>query len=192
MTTPLTAAGLFSSMRTAVIVNAIVGIALGLIALFWPGPTLLVIALLFGFALIVGGIFRIVMAFSARELTGGQRALLGVLGVLIVIAGFICLFHPGDALVVIAIMIGVGWIFFGVHDLMLGFRGTTVGPRWLSFVSGALSIIAGIIMFTLPGLTLAVFITWGAILLIIVSIVALFNLPAKATDSSKAATTSAV
>lgn len=172
---------MINSIRSSAMASAVIGIILGVVALVWPGPTLLVVAWLFGVALIVSGVFRIFHGFGRAEQPNGSRWLMGIFGLLEVIAGVICLLHPVSTLVFIAIFIGIGWIFEGAHDLMAGLSGNTVGPRWLAIVGGIISIVAGIVVFFLPGLAIATFVTWGAILLIVVSIVALFSLPAKAT-----------
>lgn len=168
---------LVSSMRATVIGSAVVGIVLGLIALLWPGATLLTIAFFFGVSLIIAGLFRIFLGFSANSLPSRTRWLLGILGALVVIAGIICLADPAGTLVFLAVLIGIAWIFNGVHDLMSGFAGVTGGPRWMAIVAGVISIIAGIVVFTLPGLAIATFVTVGAILLIVVSLATLFALP---------------
>lgn len=168
---------LVSSMRATVIGSAVVGIVLRLIALLWPGATLLTIAFFFGVSLIIAGLFRIFLGFSANSLPSRTRWLLGILGAVVVIAGIICLADPAGTLVFLAVLIGIAWIFNGVHDLMSGFAGVTGGPRWMAIVAGVISIIAGIVVFTLPGLAIATFVTVGAILLIVVSLATLFALP---------------
>ena len=54
--------------------------------------------------------------------------------------------------------------------------GWTPGAR-LAFVSGVISIIAGIVTFTLPSLAVSAFLIFGAILLIVVSVSTLLTLP---------------
>ena len=70
-----------------VLAFGIITVLLGIIALAWPGRTLLVVAVLFGAQLIVMGIFRFVNAIAAEDLTSGNRALLALLGVLSLIIG---------------------------------------------------------------------------------------------------------
>lgn len=176
---PVVAAPLLNSIRSSVMVSAIIGIVLGIIALAWPGPVLLTVAWLFGVAVIVAGLSRIFLAFGAASMPAGSRWLLGILGVLTAVAGIICLIHPVATLVFVAIFIGIGWIFSGIHDVMAGIAGLTIGPRWMSIVGGIISIVAGVVVFTLPGLAVGTFITVGAILLIVVSVASLVSLPAK-------------
>ncbi|MBE7193947.1 MAG: DUF308 domain-containing protein, partial [Gordonia polyisoprenivorans] len=71
---------IIGAVRTALIVTSIVGIVLGLVAVFWPRATTLVLAVLFGISLIIAGIFRLYQAFAATFLSTGLRALLGVVG----------------------------------------------------------------------------------------------------------------
>ncbi|HKB31546.1 MAG TPA: DUF308 domain-containing protein, partial [Streptosporangiaceae bacterium] len=60
------------------LVFGLLTLAAGVAALAWPGPTILVIAILFGLQLIVSGIFRFFAAFATDDLTGGTRVLLAL------------------------------------------------------------------------------------------------------------------
>lgn len=173
-------AELHNAVRSAVIAYAILGVVVGIIMLFWPTATLLVVAVLFGIALIVGGVFRLVTAFSAQSLSTGWRVLMGVVGVVVLVAGIICLFHPGQSLVLLAIVIGIGWIFQGIQDLLTFSAGSEHTNRGWIVASAILSIIAGIIVCALPGLAIGTFVLVGGILLIIVSVATLLTLPKKA------------
>jgi len=164
--------------RGELVAVAIVGLILGIIALIWPGATLVTIAIIFGIYLVVSGIFRISVAFLARGSSAGTRWLTGILGLLVVIAGIYCLVSPERSLVVLAFVIGFGWIAEGVIDIIAGIQGV-VSPRWLAIVSGVISLIAGIVTFTLPGLAVSAFLIFGAIMLIVVSVSTLLTLPRK-------------
>ena len=88
-------------------------VLLGLAALLWPGVTLLVVAMLFGLELIAAGLVRIVAAATLSALPGWWQAVSGVLGVLTVLAGIICLVRPGASLFALAAVIAVGWLLDG-------------------------------------------------------------------------------
>ena len=168
--------GMLRIHRGELIAVSVIGIVLGFLALILPGATLLTVAIIFGTYLIVSGIYRITAAFVAHGLSTSLRWLTGLLGLVIVVAGIICLARPFQGLVVIAYVIGIGWISEGIIDLMSigGRRGLA---RWLGLASGVLSIAAGIVTFVLPALALEAFITVGAVLLIVVSASTLFTLP---------------
>jgi len=183
MTTSPIAPGLLpprilSLHRGEVVAVAVVGLILGIAALVWPGATLVTIAVVFGLYLLMSGIFRISVAIFSSTSGGVWRWLGAVLGVLLVAAGIYCLVNPDRSLAILAWVIGFGWIAEGIIDVMAGVQGL-VSPAWLAVVSGVVSIIAGIITFTLPSLAIQTFLVFGAILLIVVSITTLLTLPRK-------------
>ena len=85
--------------------------------------------------------------------------------------------HPFRSLIVLAFVIGIGWILDGFVDVTAGASGSTRRPRWLAVVSGVISIIAGIVIFLLPELAITTFILFSAILLIVVSATTLLTRP---------------
>ena len=172
--------------RGFVIASAISAIALGVAALVWPGATLITVALLFGAYLVVGGIFRLVVAFTSDGLSTGVRWLIGVLGALTVVAGIIALNNLAQSLVVLAFVIGFGWIFDGVAAITGGVTGRTALPRWLAIVSGLISIVGGIVIFTLPGLAIVTFVIFGGWILIAIGVATLFSLPSKKSSAAAA------
>ncbi len=59
-----------------VLLAALGMLAIGVILLVWPRATLTVVAILLGAALVIGGIFRLVEGFTARQASGaGQPAM---------------------------------------------------------------------------------------------------------------------
>ncbi|TYQ11955.1 UNVERIFIED_ORG: uncharacterized membrane protein HdeD (DUF308 family) [Gordonia westfalica J30] len=170
---------LIGAVRTALILTSIVGIVLGIVAILWPGPTIVVVAILFAISLIIAGIFRIYQAFAASFLSTGTRVLLGIVGAIVLIAGVIAVFSPGDALWLLAVFIGIGWIFQGVADLYGAVTKSGHSPTWFLILSGVISVIAGIVMIILPVFSLEV-LTWvGGIMLVALSIATLLTLPKK-------------
>jgi uncharacterized membrane protein HdeD (DUF308 family) len=166
--------------RGELVAVAIIGIVLGAIALFWPDATLVTIAILFGIYLVASGVFRVTVAALARDSGRAMRWLGGILGVLLVVAGVYCLASPERSLAVLAFVIGFGFVAEGIIDLMAGIQGI-ISPIWLAVVSGVVSIVAGVITFTLPGLAISAFLVFGAVLLIAVSVSTLLTLPRKNT-----------
>ncbi|MFC8315620.1 HdeD family acid-resistance protein [Gordonia sp. NPDC057258] len=170
---------LVGAVRTALIITSIVGIVIGVIAILWPGPTIVVLAILFAISLIIAGIFRIYQAFAASFLSTGVRVMLGVVGAIVLLAGVIALFSPGDAVWLLAVFIGIGWIFQGVADLYAAITKSGHAPIWFSIVSGIIAIIAGIVMMVLPAFSLEVLAWVGGIMLVALSIATLLTLPKK-------------
>lgn len=186
---PAIPAGLLTIHRSQLVVVAVVGLVLGLIGIVFPGATILTVAILFGIYLIASGVFRITAAFISARLSTGLRWLTAILGLLVLVAGVICLSNPFNSLVVLAFVIGIGWIAEGVVDFMAGLR-NAVTPRFLAFLSGIISIAAGVAMFVLPAAGLVTLVTIGSILLIVVSVTTLLTLPRVARPRAPKATKS--
>jgi len=94
----------------------IITVFAGVIALAWPGPTLLVIAILFGAELVVLGVFRFVAAFG-HDVNAGTRVLYAFLGVLSLIIGLYALRHVLVTLLALALLLGIFWVINGAHNL---------------------------------------------------------------------------
>jgi len=169
--------------RGETLVVAIVGIIVGIMALIWQDATLALIGVLFGAYLIVSGVVRVAAAFVSRHVGAGHRFLIGLLGVIILAAGILCIADPQQSIVLLAFVIGVGWIAGGLVDL-IGAAASTIFPRWFGVISGLFALLAGLLALTLPVLTLQAFIIAGAILLIAVSVMSLLTLPRRVTSAA--------
>ncbi|WP_026917614.1 DUF308 domain-containing protein [Gordonia shandongensis] len=169
------------AVRTAAIATSVVGIALGIAVLVAPGLSLFLVGVLFGAALIVTGLFRLFIAFAVTAASYWVRMGLALLGVVVLAVGVVGVLNPARSLEFLGIMIGVGWILSGMHDIV-GWRApsTLLLPRWTVLVGGALSVAAGIAMIVLPAVFSLSVILWVlAVLLIAVSVATLCNLPTK-------------
>ena len=124
---------------------------LGVVVLIWPGKSILVAAVLFGIYLLASGIAQIVFALFL-DASGGQRVLLFISGALSIVLGVIAFrhFEEGWPILLLAIWIGVGFIFQGVAEagLAASFPGLP-GRGWHIFL-GVLSVIAGIVVMAWP------------------------------------------
>ncbi len=139
-----------------VLAFGIITLAIGVLALAWPGRTLIVVAVLFGAQLIVMGIFRFVAAFASDDVSGGTRVLLALLGVLSLIIGLYAVRHVLITLLALALLLGIFWVVSGTVELFnaLSHRGMQ-GRGWTAFM-GVLSIVSGIIVLAYPGISLLV------------------------------------
>jgi uncharacterized membrane protein HdeD (DUF308 family) len=105
--------------------EGLVSIALGVIALAYPGLTLLALVLLIGIRAIVMGIVELVAAFSWEG--SESRWLLGITGVLSIMLGILLLGSPAAGGLALLWMIGVYAIVFGIMLFALGLRMLSVG-----------------------------------------------------------------
>jgi uncharacterized membrane protein HdeD (DUF308 family) len=168
------------TFRTFVIVTAVVAIALGLVAVLLPRPTLVVIAILFGVYLVVAGAMRVVAAIRGHGTSPVWRWTSGVVGVLVGITGLVVLLDPAIPLVVYALLAGIGFVIEGVVSIVAATVGHPGSSRVPTVVSGVLSILGGVAVLVAPGLALTVFVVVAGIALIVVGAAALLLLPPRA------------
>ena len=141
-----------------VLALGITSIIVGIIAVVWPGATIVVIAILVAAWLIVSGIFQIVRGFS-RGLSGGMRALLFISGALSLILGLFAISGVWRSVEILAIFIGIGFLFRG-FGMLFESAESSVGRGW-SIFGGIIMLIGGFVVLAWPGISL-VTLAWVA------------------------------
>lgn len=166
----------------SILVTGILSVALGILILAWPGKTLLIAGVLFGIYLIVSGIFQLIAAFGLH-LSAGMRILSFISAIFSLILGFLC-FHDwtdrgeATAVLLLAIWIGVSWIFRGVSSLIVGVSGDGLPGRGWAIFFGIMLIIGGGWLIAVPFtsiLTLTLVAGWWLIFIGIMEIVSAFQ-----------------
>jgi uncharacterized membrane protein HdeD (DUF308 family) len=107
----------------------------------------------------------------ARELGRSWWAFL-VLGIVWVLFGMFVLSYRVGSLLALAVLAGVVFILSGVAELGAASRATSW--RWLYVASGVLSVIAGVIAFIWPGITLfvlSVVLSWFLVVMGVIHVV---------------------
>jgi uncharacterized membrane protein HdeD (DUF308 family) len=138
-----------------VLFYGIITVAAGIAAIAWPGETLLVVAVLFGIQLIFSGVFRLVGSLSMGEMVGaGTRVLYALLGILSIIIGLWAIRHVVLTLLALVVFLGIYWIVSGVIDIFSAISERGMPNRGWTSVLGVLSILAGLIVLAVPGLSL--------------------------------------
>lgn len=132
------------------IISALVGLA----AIFWPGATLVVVAVVFAVQLIVGSVFRFAAAFAVPAESGWLRALQALLAVLSFVVGIYLLGHVSLSLLVLALLLGFYWMFHGITELFVAIGHPELPGRAWMILSGILSIVVGVILVVAPGISL--------------------------------------
>ena len=146
----------------------VVSIVAGLLALAWPGRTLLVLAVLFGIELIFWGIYRLVGAIAFGDESGGARVLWAIMGVLSLLIGFYSLRHIVITLLSLGLLLGIFWLVDGIGLVVSAAEHRGMPSRGLSLLSGVLGIIAGLILLFWPGLSLLTLALLAGIWLLVV------------------------
>jgi uncharacterized membrane protein HdeD (DUF308 family) len=125
----------------------------GLFALVWPGPTLFVLIVFYGAYALVDGVFAIVAGVRAGR--SPRRWLLLAEGALGVLAGLIVIAWPGISALMMLYVIAFWAIFGGVLRIVQAFSlRREIDNEWAMALSGALSVVLGLLLAVLPGVGL--------------------------------------
>ncbi|WIE74279.1 DUF308 domain-containing protein [Curtobacterium sp. MCSS17_007] len=168
------------TFRAFVVMSATVAIVLGVVAVVWPRPSLVLVALVFGVYLVVSGVMRAVAAVRGHGTPAVWRWTSGVVGGLVGVAGLVALLDPAIPLLAYAVLAGVAFLVEGVTALVGAIVGHPGSSRLPTVVSGLLSIIGGVVVLVAPGLALTVFTVFSGIALVVVGAAALLLLPPRA------------
>ena len=181
----LAVAGQMRALRLAFGVGTV---ALGIVALFWPQVTLTAVAILFGIQLIIAGALRIATAVTSKAVEGWLRAVLFLVGILVLLAGVLCLRNPFLSLLGVAVLISFGWMVNGIMELLAATSRDVPGARWLHVLLGIVSIVGALVVLFWPGLALLTFNLLGGWLLVIFGVMAAWSAirePRTATSSAQ-------
>jgi uncharacterized membrane protein HdeD (DUF308 family) len=131
------------------LVRAVLAVALGLVALTWPGITLVILAWAFGIYAIIDGVTQIVDGIRRRDRPRWWLSLL--LGLLGLVAGAIALVWPGITAIVLAILLGAWAMVTGIGEAIAGGRLLRNERRGgLLLLAGLLSVVAGLLILIWP------------------------------------------
>ena len=153
----------------SVLALGVLALVLGAAVLIWPGDSIIVASGVFGVYLLVSGIAQAIAAFTVG-MSPGSRVLFFITGALSVVLGYFAFrdFNNGAAVWMLAIWIGVGFIFQGVTATVLAIDVPALPARgWYIFV-GILTVIAGVVTIVWPiGSIVALAIVAGAWLVVV-------------------------
>ena len=157
------------------IIRGVLAIIFGLIALFAPIATAVVLAIFIGAWAIVDGVFDIIEAIRHRG--SSSMALRIVWGAVSILFGILVLVWPGMSLGVLVIFVGIWAIIIGVLEIMASIRHRAVpNSGWVwGIIGGALAILFGILVLIRPGTGLVTIIwiigiwaiVWGITLIVL-------------------------
>lgn len=148
-TTPVPS--LLPHLWKSTLLSGILSLILGVLVLAWPGISVLVAAIWFGVYLLITGIAQVVFAFSLH-VTAGSRILLFISGAASLILAVLAFRHFGQgyAVLLLAIWIGVGFIFRGVATTVSAISDPVLPGRGWSIFVGVISLLAGIVVIAYP------------------------------------------
>lgn len=133
------------------LLSGILSLVLGVLVLAWPGISILVAAVAFGVYLLITGIAQVVFAFSLH-VSAGSRILLFISGAASLILALLAFRHFGQgyAILLLAIWIGIGFIFRGVATTISAISDPHLPGRGWNIFVGAISLLAGVVVLASP------------------------------------------
>lgn len=148
MTTPASPS-LLPHLWKSALVSGLLAVALGVAVLAWPGISITIAAIFFGVSLLINGVQQVFFAFSL-DVSAGGRVLLFISGAASLILAVLAFRHLYDAVLLLAIWIGVGFIFRGVATTVSAISDPTLPGRGWNIFVGAISLIAGVVIMASP------------------------------------------
>ena len=134
----------------AIALRGILAILFGIVALIFTGQTLLALVYVFGAFALISGIMEIVAAVRAGEahLRWGWLAFAGIVGVA---AGIVSFVWPGITALALLFIIAAWALISGVAEIVFALSWPdTLAHPWLAALSGALSVVFGILLVVWP------------------------------------------
>ena len=127
----------------------IVAIALGVVVLAWPGKTLLVAGVLFGIYLVISGIGYMFAAFGTH-MGAAMRVLAFITGAVSVVLGVFCFRDRLESIWLLALWIGIGWLFRGMTLLAAALSFDQLPGRGWQILSGIIIVAGGVVLIIYP------------------------------------------
>ena len=140
---------MFKSLSTSLIVRGVLALIVGIVAIAWPGVTVLALVILFAIYAFMDAGIEGAWAFSSR--TAGPVVGHLLLALVSLAAGVVALVWPGPTALVLVIVVAA-WAFVGgFFELFAAFQsGETAGTRAMFILGGLVSIAFGIVLGARP------------------------------------------
>jgi uncharacterized membrane protein HdeD (DUF308 family) len=132
-------------------VRGVAAVIFGLLALIWPGQTMLALVLVFGAYALVDGIFSVVAGIAFRRYFERWWAVLleGIVGIVI---GLLAFFWPNITALVLLYLIAAWALITGILEIVAAIQFRRVlTNEWMYILGGLLSILFGVLLFAFPG-----------------------------------------
>ena len=123
------------------LVTGVVSLLIGAALIWFREETLTFVGILIGLWILFFGIIRFLLALFGGESEG--RLLLAVVGVLGIALGIIVMKNPTETIGIIAVIVGLFWIVFGLIDVFQGVTNSDLPGRWWTVLGGAVAAGAG-------------------------------------------------
>ncbi|MGR6915238.1 HdeD family acid-resistance protein [[Actinomadura] parvosata] len=131
------------------LIRGLAAVIFGILALIWPGITLLVLVTFFGAYALVSGIFALFAGFRHGTRSRAWLLASGVIGIL---AGIVAFVWPGITSLALLYVVAFWAMLTGVSEIVAGIHlRKLIDNEWMFIVGGALSAIFGVLLLIWPG-----------------------------------------
>lgn len=151
MTTAIETPSVIRHLWKSVLALGVLTLIVGAAVLVWPGQSIVAAGILFVVYLLASGVAQVIGAFTVNS-PAASRVLLFISGALSIALGVFAFrdYDDGAAVWLLALWIGVGFVFQGVSETALAISFKELPERgWYIFV-GVLTMIAGVVMLAWP------------------------------------------
>ena len=146
-------------------------LALGIILMVFTEQSVKFFAVICGIYLILSGIFMLVASFSSELESAGLRVISAIGGLLSILLGIVAFRGIAEAVFILALLIGFGWVIRGIADIIEGIAHPGMPARgWVIFI-GVLSLLAGIVVLTWPAITLEALVWVTGLWLVVLGVI---------------------
>jgi uncharacterized membrane protein HdeD (DUF308 family) len=170
--------------------RGVLGIIFGLIALIFPGATILSLVIFFSAYMLVDGVFGVISAVRAIRRKEDRWGLLIFEGLLNIAVGIAAFLWPGLTVVAFVWLIAAWAIVSGGLMTAAGFRLNMDHGRWWIVLGGLLSLAYGVLLIITP-LIGAIVLTWwlGAYALVFGVALVVFSFKLRSRQQERASPT---
>jgi uncharacterized membrane protein HdeD (DUF308 family) len=133
-----------------ILLRGIVAILFGVLAIAWPGVTLITLVILYGVYALLDGVFALIAAVLGGTVV--PRWWLVLVGLICLGAGIATLAYPGMTALLLLMFIGVAAIARGVFEIIGAIQlRKEIDNEWWLILDGALSVLFGLFVLIFPG-----------------------------------------
>ncbi|MBF9073939.1 HdeD family acid-resistance protein [Streptacidiphilus fuscans] len=152
-----------------VMVLGVLTLALGVVVLVWPKESLRVVGVLFGLYLLIVGVFQLVAAFGTHVSTA-LRVMAFISGALSILLGLFCFRGALESILLLALWIGIGWLFRGITHTMAAVSDPSMPARGWQIFMGVLTALGGVVVLVAPFGSIAVLTAFAGAWLLVMGV----------------------
>lgn len=167
-----------------VLLGGVIALVLGVLVLVWPDKSLRVAGVLFGIYLLLFGIAQLVAAFGTHA-SAALRVMAFISGALCVLLGLFCFRGELESILLLALWIGIGWLFRGITQTVAAVSDPDMPARGWQIFAGVIGAMAGVVLMVAPvgSITvLALLAGWFLVVVGLVEVVTAFQIRHRAKE----------